>query len=463
MARIGGGTTAAPKPKPVVTKKYRPTGGSYVGLDVGTQTIKIVEVSGSGSNLKVTALALENTPPGTIQQGVIQDPKTLGAVIKSALTKNGVRSRKCVSSVGGSAGMVVRVIEVPKMTPSELGDTMKWQIEQYIPFPAADVEMSYQKIDDPATDNDPAAINMEVLLAVAQRDMLRAHTEMLSVAGLTPVAIDVEPLAVGRSLVNLSREGFSKKNVVVVNLGASLTDVGIFKNGVLRFPRTIPLGGDNITRAIADRMGLSMDAAEDEKRATAAILMDLVQSGEVDLFPSGAPGEDNGVQSPWDVDLSAPLPPPMFGDAAPAASVVEPGPFNEPNPFDDPFGASASTEPAPPEPADDPQTARQKEVFNAILPILGEFVMELRRSIDYFRSKYPMETVDQILLCGGSASLRNLDQYVQNELGVPAIVSNPFAGVNVVSKQHSTTRLVEIAPAFAVAMGLAARDAVIGS
>jgi len=362
--------------------------------------------------------------------------------------------------------MVVRVIEVPKMTPSELGDTMKWQIEQYIPFPSADVEMSYQKIDDPATDNDPNSINMEVLLAVAQRDMLKSHTEMLAIAGLSPVAIDVEPLAVGRSLVNLSREGYARKNVVVVNIGASLTDAGIFKNGILRFPRTIPLGGDNITRAIADRLGLSMDAAEDEKRANASVLMDLIQSGEADLFPGSGAIEDNGVQSPWDVDTSAPLPPPMFGDS-PASTESGGGhasPFNEPNPFSDPFGAApAAPEVASAQVTDDPQTARQKEIFNAMLPVLGEFVMELRRSVDYFRSKYPTETVDQVLLCGGSASLRNLDQYIQNELGVPAVISDPFAGINVVSKQLSATRRVEVAPAFAVALGLAARDAVIGS
>jgi type IV pilus assembly protein PilM len=475
----GGGAKAAPRPKPVVRAK--PSGGSFVGLDIGTQTIKMVEVSGAGSSLRVTAMAVENTPPGTVQQGVIADPKTLGAAIKQMRTKNGIKATKCVSSVAGAAGMVVRVIEVPKMTPSELAETMKWEVERHIPFAASDVEMSFQKIDNPESDNDPNNPNMEVLLAVAQRDMIRNHIDTVSASGMTPLVIDVEPLAAGRALIDLSREGLQSKNVVVVNIGASQTDVGVFKAGALRYPRTIPLGGDNLTRAIADRMGLSMDAAEDEKRAHAVILMDLVKSGQAEemLYGESSTNADGGVSSIFDVDMSAPLPPPLFGGGeAPAAAspfdIADDNPFaSAANPFASPFDAPATEvgggDPPPPtesavvpsEP-DDPYYQRRKEVFNAILPMLGEFVMELRRSVDYFRSKYPNDTMDLIVLCGGSARVQNLDQYIEHDLGIPTTVADPFAGLNVASKQVSVTKRMELAPSLVVALGLAARDAVLG-
>jgi type IV pilus assembly protein PilM len=94
--------------------------------------------------------------------------------------------------------------------------------------------------------------------------------------------------------------------------------------------------------------------------------------------------------------------------------------------------------------------------------MLGEFVMELRRSVDYFRSKYPNDTMDLIVLCGGSARVQNLDQYIEHDLGIPTSVADPFAGLNVSSKQVSVTRRMELAPSLAVALGLAARDAVLG-
>ena len=88
--------------------------------------------------------------------------------------------------------------------------------------------------------------------------------------------------------------------------------------------------------------------------------------------------------------------------------------------------------------------------------------MELRRSVDYFRSRYPAETIDQIMLCGGSARIANLDQFLQSDLGIPTVVADPFAGLNVSARQVSAEYRQQTAPAFAVALGLAARDAVLG-
>lgn len=462
VAKSGGAVAtkkASPRPAPV--KTYRPSGGAFVGVDIGTHAVKLVEVTGSGTNLKVTGLARERTPEGLVVQGVIQDPKSMGQFLKQMIAKNGIRSRKAVVAVGGTAGMVVRVVEVPKMSTGELADTMKWQIEQYIPFAASDVEMAYQKIDDPVADADPNA-QMEVLIAVAQRDMVSGHLEALKLAGLEAVIVDVEPLAIGRALLDLSKTGLKAKTTVIINIGASGTEVGIYRDGVLRFPRTIPLGGDAFTRAVADKLSLSLDAAEDEKVEHGEVLLDLVDQAQEDLF--GSPGDvtDNGISSPWDVDLSAPLPPSLFGDAAPAAPAEE-SPVEEVNPFEvtpepvieapvvaEPVALSASEQ-------------RVRDVFMALLPVLGEFTMELRRSVDYFRSKYPTETVDHLLLCGGGANLRGFDAYLEKEIGLPASVADTFGSVNVTAKSVAGAQRTALSSAFAVAMGLAARDAVIGS
>ena len=464
----GAKTKPSPTPK-AVTRAPRPSGGSFVGLDIGSQTIKVVEVTGHGNGLRVTAFGVAPTPFGAISQGIISDPKTLGAAVKALLSKSGVKSRKSVSAASGAAAVVVRVIEVPKMSPSELAETMKWEVERHIPFSPSEVEISYQKIDDPAVDNDDANPNMEVLLACAQRDMVSYHLDTLKAAGLSPIAIDVEPLAAGRALLNLSKQGLADKNAVVVNIGASMTDVGIFKKAALRFPRTIPLGGDNFTQAIADRLGIPMDAAEDEKKTNGKIFMDLVNQ-PMDDFPGSSAAQDAGITSIFDVspELSAPLPPALYDTPSPETPAGGENPFDVT--FDNPFDAPAEETVVAPEPVvetapvpEDPRVTRQKEVFYALNPVLGEFVMELQRSIDYFRSKYPTETIDQVLLCGGSASIAGLAEYVQYQTGIPSAVADPFAGVNVTARQVSLDQRAQIAPALAVALGLAVRDAVLGS
>jgi type IV pilus assembly protein PilM len=444
------------------------------------------------------------TPLGAIQQGIVTDAKALGAAVKQLCQKNGIRAGKVVAAAAGSAGVVVRVIEVPKMTPSELAETMKWEVERHIPFPVNDVEMAYQAVDDPAL-ADPNAQNMEVLLAVAQRDMVAAQLNTLEVAGLRAVAIDVEPLAIGRALLNLSREGLAGKNVVIVNIGAANTDVAVFKSGILRFPRTIPIAGENFTRAIADTLGLSPEQAEEEKRQYASVMMDVLAAASApsndDPFGSSSPTDSTPPPFVFDspfADASVPPPLPTFGAETASTTTgdstdelrsgsVPPNPFADtpnpfagtPNPFAenpfavpvpeteptlaDPASASveASTMPAPV--VEDPQAVRRRQVFDALLPILDELSMEIRRSVDYFSSRYPNESIDLVLVGGGSARIPNIDQFLQSQLGVPAAIANPFAGVSMASKQLSPERIAELAPFFPVALGLAARDAVLGA
>jgi type IV pilus assembly protein PilM len=492
VARLGAkadktaGTSNTGKVKPAA--KARPSGGSFVGIDIGSHSIKAVEVKGSGTGLAVTGYGQVPTPAGTIQSGIISDPKRLAVEIKALLKKIGQRTNKSVSAAAGADGVVVRVIEVAPMSATELKDMMRYEVERHIPFSASDIGMSYSAIepDEPLDPNMPPT-QMEVLLAVARNDMVASHLQTLQAAGLQPIAVDIEPLAVGRALLDLSKTELAKKNVVIVNIGSSMTDVGVYKSGVLRFPRTIPIAGDNFTRAISDHLGISMEAAEADKLQDAVILMDMIGRGAPasdDIFggfdapAGGSPFDIPASSSPFDIPASAS----QFDiPASPSGS-----------PFDIPAGSSPFDIPATPTPAtefdpyanagaateqpvgttsaasetalaavapEDPRERRRKELFDALMPVLGEFAVEVRRSVDYFRSRYPNELIDRIILCGGSAKISNLDKYMEYELGISSSVADPLANVSVPVKQG---RPQGGAPEYAVALGLAVRDAVIG-
>jgi type IV pilus assembly protein PilM len=473
--------TARPAPQ----RTARPSGGTFVGIDIGSHSIKAVEVKGYGPGLTVTGYGITRTPAGAIQAGRIADPKALGNALKSFLSKNNIRSNKIIASVAGADGVVVRVIEVPKMTPTELKEAMRYEVERSIPFAITDVEMDYQALDNSATADDPNNPNMEVLFAAAQREIINRLLAAYQAAGQDVKAIDVEPLAIGRSMINLSRQGMASKNVVVINIGASLSEVCIFKDGLLRFPRTIPIAGDSFTRAIADQLGITEEEAEDEKKKHAAVLMEVVTSGTgtfvdaggdfdfafdqpMSMGTTGGGGDttekDTGSGSSGDTTEVSPY---SSGDTTDQG--IPPQLLANP---DDPFAFADSMNPssgmtgggAPPPVPTDPMARKRRELFDALSPVLSEFAMEVRRSVDYFRSRYPSETVDQILLCGGSAKLPGLDKYIEYEVGVATSVGDPFQNVNVqVRQQLSGVTRDEVAPAFAVALGLAERDAVLGS
>ena len=482
-------------------------GGTVVGLDIGSNLIKVVEMKKTGSGVEVTALDLAPTPHEAIENGVILDAQLLGKTIKELLSKARITAKKVVSSVSGQ-GAVVRVIEVPQMKPAELEETMKWEVERQVPFNAAESIVDFKPIQRP--EGYAEGQNMDVLLAVAQQDLVDRHVEALFAAGLKPSAIDVEPLAEGRALLELLPDygAMPGHTVAIVNIGANNTDVSIFRDKLLAFPRTLPLAGENFTRAIADALQVDMASAESYKREYAEVIFNQMQQttpfagtgdnfggfmdfGAMPVDPAGATEEppvtatqavpQGSGKMPFDFSTpgdDAPLPGPsaspfdLSGDVVPeenaAPFMTQAAPVEEPNFFQPvqpdfastpqpDFGANPGNLPAVT--AGDPaREAMRVQVFNAIAPILAEMVQEVRRSIDFYRGRAIDPTIHEILLTGGTAKLPNLAAFMEQELGIPCRVADPLRSVQVSTKNYSPGHLEEIATLFPVCIGLGARD-----
>jgi type IV pilus assembly protein PilM len=452
------------------------SGGPTVGLDIGSQMIKVAEVVPGRGGVTVRAIGMAPTPPGSMENNIIVDANLLGQAVKKVLKESGVSTKSSVSSVSGQSALVVRVIEVPKMSDTELAETMRWEVERHVPFAANEVIMDFQPIN--RADDPPDAQNMDVLLAVAQQDMIDRHVEMLFAAGLAPTAIDVEPLAVARTFIELGADPLAQRTVAIVNIGASNTDIGIFRDGILAFPRTLPLAGDALTRAIVAQMGVADEQAEELKRTY----------GEVILDAAAQPQPQASVSAEF-LDFSVPTLEPMAEEAPPAARMpfdfseqedappapasVAPAVDTEPTGFD--IGSSTDPVTAEPESAPTTDPLRQQssvpatveshdptklQVFGAIAPVLSELLTELRRSLEYYRGRSVDGRIDEIILCGGTSNLKNLDQFLAMELGIPTRVVSPFQFTSLAAKNYSQEYLEGVAPSFAVAIGLAARDMV---
>ncbi|HEY3328424.1 MAG TPA: type IV pilus assembly protein PilM [Capsulimonadaceae bacterium] len=471
-----------------------------VGLDIGTYQMKAVELHPSGKEgLTVTNVAFAPTPPGIIQNGVLTDPRLMGQSVKQMLKEAGIRVKKVVGSVAGQSSVVVRIIEVPKMSPQELAETMKWEVERHVPFAPSEVEMDYVAL--PQYDPEDQNPNMAVLLAVAQKDMINNYVDMVFAAGLDPIALDIEPLASGRALLDLldarpivrqfppqpvaDEYGGEyiphEDTIAIVNIGASSTDISIFENDQLIFPRSLSLAGDSLTRQISESLGYTTDQAEQIKREQGGVILERVELAE-ELQQQ----EEAAAEEP-DEALSNFRP----------AGLPDSGPLGGPSPFDVveeeatldetmELGSTTSptapldlerTQPIPRRTIDlarrapvtetsglmsgyDTDDNIREQVFDAILPVLSELATELRRSLDYYRSRSQGRNVDRILLCGGTASMPDLATFLSRELQVPVEVANPFANLNVSAKHYDAEYLASIGPLFAIAVGLATREAI---
>ncbi|MGQ9487983.1 MAG: type IV pilus assembly protein PilM [Armatimonadota bacterium] len=438
--------------------RARKATGPVVGLDVGTTLIKVAEVRPSKEGVQISAVGVAPTPEGIIDEGgYIQDPQALGQAIRQLLLQAGISTKQVVTSIPGQSALVVRVIEMPKMSPSELDKSMAWEVERHIPFAAqGDVVTDYAVIERPDVDpNDP---NMEVLLAAAQQDVVDAVVKTLFAAQLDPVAIDVQVLATARTIIGLQPEKYRDKTVVLLNIGATSTDMGVFSGGVLRLPRTIPIAGNHFTQAIVDSLAYRVEgtdprerfaSAEKLKREYAAVLLErLGPSGAGPTFGADLSGTTGLIDfsqppAPGPVDFSAGYGEPSFD----VGEEEQPGAPEQP------------AEPTPPAPVEPEETDPLRiEVFDAIAPVLGDFLAEVRRSLEFYRGRVQGARVDEIVLCGGTARVKNLDKFLSQELGIPVSTADPLTHQEPLVRRYSLPYLQEVAPLMTVAIGLAIRD-----
>jgi len=238
---------------------------AVLGLDIGSDTIKVVEMAGGRGRLKLLNYGIAPTPPGAVANGDIADVEQIGEAVRGLLKNRRIKTNKVVTSVQGQQSVVVRIIKVHRVSKSELEENMKFEVERHIPFSASSFIMDYVPIERPG--ESPDSPSMEVLFAAAVDSMIEDHFAALRSAKLQPKAIDVQPLALSHSLVEgHDLAGGREQTIALVNIGANSTDLGVIKDGQLHFPRSIPIGGRSITQRLSEGLGVSEQQAERLKR-----------------------------------------------------------------------------------------------------------------------------------------------------------------------------------------------------
>jgi len=235
-----------------------------VGLDIGTSAVRAVEISvGDGGLPILEAYGQVGIPPGTVVDGEIRDRQTVVAALGRLWREGGFQERKVRLGVAGLRA-ITREIDMPPVPPSELDAAVRFQADQVVPF-ALDRTPLSSKVIAQYNDADGSP-QLRVLVAAAHRDLVDGVVETVQAAGLTPVGIDLDTAALARALYDPGSPGGPE---VIVCVGAGLTLVVVHERGVLQFVRTIDLGGEAVTRAVASALDLPLTDAETVKRSLA--------------------------------------------------------------------------------------------------------------------------------------------------------------------------------------------------
>lgn len=379
-----------------------------IGIDLGSYTIKAVQVEPTRSGWRLVQLAQCPTPADAIRDGVIVQPNEVAAAIKRLLRENAFRASAAVSAIAG-ASVIVRQVTLPKMTETMLRKTIRYEAGKYVSTSIDDSYVGFQitgDVEATSQEGEQADKQMHVLLVVAPREMIDAQISTLELAGLEALAIEVEAFALYRALFEINRAATSRidgQPAAIADIGAASTNLYIVSNNSFFLTRTIPIAGDAFTQTVQSLLHCNWSEAERFKRT-----VDLRQLLKRRSTRSRAVAEPEGAR-------------------------------------------------------DIPAGGEDETVLKALQGQVDELLREVRRSLHYYQSQFPEGSpqgqVGTLIITGGSSQLSGLAEYASARLGVEVELGDPFNNPDFDTAHISAEALQMFTPVLGIAVGLAVREA----
>jgi len=227
-----------------------------LGLDIGSASVKLVQLKEKKGGYALLAFGTAPLPPEAIVDGALMNSAAIVQAIQELVAQQKVKARDVAIGVRGHS-VIIKKISLPRMTQEELDESIQWEAEQYIPFDVKDVNIDTQ-ILTPEAD---AAGQMDVLLVAAKKDMINDYTSVCAEAGLTATVVDVDAFAV-QNAFEANYEASATDTVVLINVGAAVSNINVISRGVTTFTRDITMGGNAFTEEIQKQLNISYDEAE---------------------------------------------------------------------------------------------------------------------------------------------------------------------------------------------------------
>lgn len=227
-----------------------------VGVDIGSTSVRAVELKGSA----IVKAAEQELPPGSVRRGEVLDVVAVAGAVKRLWSTAKFGSRDVVLGMGGPR-VLSRDLAMPRGPIDRVRETLPFHVQDLIPVPVGEALLDFYPISEGVSAEGAPVING--LLIAAVKEAVQANVKSITRAGLSPVEVDLIPFALTRAMLPRTT---GQGTVALISIGANSTNVVIATNGVPRFVRIIPSGGDDITAAIASQLDLSVNQAEVAKR-----------------------------------------------------------------------------------------------------------------------------------------------------------------------------------------------------
>ncbi len=226
-----------------------------VGLDIGSSSIKAVELKKTRNGYELVNLGLDSLSPDTVVEGTIMDALSVSSAIQKIFADNQIQTDDVATSVSGHS-VIVKKITMVAATDAELAQAIPYEAQQQLSADVSDVNLSYQVLGPSATPN-----GLDVMLVAAKREKVLNYTQALSQAGKNTAVVDVDAFAL-QNAFEASYEPPPDRTFALLNIGASITNINIVRSGIPLFTRDVSIGGKRYTEALQKGLDLSFEDAE---------------------------------------------------------------------------------------------------------------------------------------------------------------------------------------------------------
>lgn len=233
-----------------------------IGLDIGFSSVKVVALSREGTALpKLLSLGTIASP----QPGIISDAdielEAVASAIKKLLSGAKIESKEVVAALPESKVFTRVIDDLPFLTDSELSSAIRYASEEFIPMPVTEVNLYWQVLSrSSAAEKNSRTV---VFVVASPKNVVNKYIKVFNMAGLKPLALETEIIAVARSLVG--NNPFSP-STLIIQMGATTTDLAVVSKGLILLTRSISTGGLALTRVIAQHFNFELSQAEEYKK-----------------------------------------------------------------------------------------------------------------------------------------------------------------------------------------------------
>ncbi|MFH1838217.1 MAG: type IV pilus assembly protein PilM [Candidatus Kuenenbacteria bacterium] len=252
---------------------------SYLGIDIGMGSIKIVELKNEKGKPKLVTYGLVEQSVDIVHDNSEEAKKHIANLILKTCEKAQVSTQKVITGLP-TFSVFNSIINLPQISSKDLPSAIKWEAKKFIPLPLEEVILDWKILKEESSKEEKnlninkdksQSVSVEkikktkkglrILLTVAPRSLIKKFVDIFKQINFELLSLETASFALTRSLL-----GYDLNPIMIVDIGAAITSVIVVEKNIPILNRSIDIGGISVTKTIANSLNINFKRAEQFKR-----------------------------------------------------------------------------------------------------------------------------------------------------------------------------------------------------